>query len=403
MTERLHGSRILIYSHDTFGLGHLRRCRAIAHALVDKYKGVTVLILSGSPIIGSFDFRARVDYVRIPGVIKLRDGRYTALKLHIDLSQTLSIRESIIRHTAESFAPDIFIVDKEPLGLKGEVARTLELLRKRGVTTVLGLRDILDDEAHLKKEWAKKGALPALESLYDEIWVYGLQDFYQPLSGMGVSDSVKKKMIYTGYLRREESAGPEPLHLPPVRPFVLVTAGGGKDGTLLVDLVLQTYEQYPDLPHAALIVFGPFMNAAQRERFRKRAAALSQVSVIDFDSHLEALMKESAGVVAMGGYNTFCEILSFDKPSLLMPRTTPREEQLIRAQRADAFGLAKILEPDRASPPRLAALLRALPDQPPPSSAGIPGLLDGLDHVCERVKQLDEARGEPRQPRTAKP
>jgi predicted glycosyltransferase len=26
--------RILIYSHDSFGLGHLRRCRAIAHALV---------------------------------------------------------------------------------------------------------------------------------------------------------------------------------------------------------------------------------------------------------------------------------------------------------------------------------------------------------------------------------
>jgi predicted glycosyltransferase len=26
--------RVLIYSHDSFGLGHLRRCREIAHALV---------------------------------------------------------------------------------------------------------------------------------------------------------------------------------------------------------------------------------------------------------------------------------------------------------------------------------------------------------------------------------
>ena len=46
------GARVLIYSHDSFGLGHLRRCRTIAHALVEKYKSLSVLIISGSPIIG---------------------------------------------------------------------------------------------------------------------------------------------------------------------------------------------------------------------------------------------------------------------------------------------------------------------------------------------------------------
>ena len=30
MPIRLKNARILMYSHDTFGLGHLRRCRAIA-------------------------------------------------------------------------------------------------------------------------------------------------------------------------------------------------------------------------------------------------------------------------------------------------------------------------------------------------------------------------------------
>ena len=114
-------SRVLIYSHDTFGLGHLRRCRTIAHALVERHKDLSVLILSGSPIIGSFDFRSRVDFVRIPGVIKLRNGEYTSLNLHIDIDEMLAMRASIIRHTAEIFDPDLFIVDKEPLGLRGEV------------------------------------------------------------------------------------------------------------------------------------------------------------------------------------------------------------------------------------------------------------------------------------------
>ncbi len=58
--------RILIYSHDSFGLGHLRRCRAIAHALVQHDANVSVLILSGSPVIGNFEFRDRVDFVRLP-------------------------------------------------------------------------------------------------------------------------------------------------------------------------------------------------------------------------------------------------------------------------------------------------------------------------------------------------
>ncbi len=147
MAERLDQARILIYSHDSFGLGHLRRCRAIAHSLVAHYKGVSVLILSGSPIIGSFDFRARVDFVRIPGVTKLKDGEYTSLGLHIDLEQTMSMRESIIYHTAASFKPDIFLVDKEPTGLRGEVVSTLEMLRDGGTFNVLGLRDVMDKAA----------------------------------------------------------------------------------------------------------------------------------------------------------------------------------------------------------------------------------------------------------------
>ena len=117
--------RVLIYSHDSFGLGHLRRCRAIAHSLVDADPALSVLILSGSPIIGSFDFRSRVDFVRVPGVIKLRNGEYVSLNLHIDIEETLAMRSSIIRHTADIFDPDLLIVDKEPLGLRGEVHDTL--------------------------------------------------------------------------------------------------------------------------------------------------------------------------------------------------------------------------------------------------------------------------------------
>ena len=171
MAQRRDHSRVLIYSHDSFGLGHLRRCRAIAHALVDRNEDMTVLILSDSPIIGSFGFKRRVDFVRVPGVIKLRNGEYTSQHLKLDTDETLALRASIIQHTAEVFDPDLFIVDKEPLGLRGEVRETLELVRNRGNHTVLGLRDVMDDARLLAPEWERKHAVPALDALYDSIWV----------------------------------------------------------------------------------------------------------------------------------------------------------------------------------------------------------------------------------------
>src|SRR2546428_2507538 len=227
MRAQRKDGRILIYSHDTFGLGHLRRCRAIAHALVERYKQLSVLILSGSPIIGSFDFRARVDFVRVPGVIKLRNGEYTPLNLHLDIAETLSMRASIIQHTAEIFDPDLFIADKEPVGLRGEVLPTLKALKRRGTRLVLGLRDVMDEPRLLEPEWQRKKAMPALRDLYDEIWVYGLPQICDPLEGIELPKSVRRKMIYTGYLHRTLPHGPATS--PPLSkiddPHLLVTTG----------------------------------------------------------------------------------------------------------------------------------------------------------------------------------
>ena len=388
MRTRRKDGRILIYSHDTFGLGHLRRCRAIAHALVDRHKHVSVLILSGSPIIGSFDFRARVDFVRVPGVIKLRNGDYTPLNLHLDIGETLALRASIIQHTAEMFDPDLFIVDKEPVGLRGEVHETLTMLKARGSRLVLGLRDVMDEPRALEPEWQRKNVLPALRDLYDEIWVYGLPQICDPLEGIAMPLRVRHKMVYTGYLHREVPKDGTPPRLPEItnRPYLLVTTGGGGDGEGLIDWVLRAYEHDPLLPYPALLVLGPFMQAERQAEFMNRASRLKRVDAITFHGQLEALVARAAGVVAMGGYNTFCEVLSLDKRALIVPRTAPRLEQHIRAERAAELGLVSMLSDDGSYDPAvMAAALRALPRQNRPSEVVVPGLLEGLTNVSRLV------------------
>ena len=393
--------RVLIYSHDSFGLGHLRRCRTIAHSLVAHHKKLNVLILSGSPILGRFSFRSRVDYVRVPGIIKLRNGEYTSLNLDFHVEQTLALRASIIEHTARVFRPHLFLVDKEPLGLLGEVRSTLALLRRQGESRlVLGLRDIMDDPTSLAEEWRRKGAIPALKRYYDQIWVYGMSQVYDPIEAYRFPADVAAKTIFTGYLPRETNSE---VTLPAEvqarvqqGPFLLVTPGGGGDGAQLVDATLSAYERFNGrLPWPALVVYGPFLPAKDRAVFERRAARLPRVTTLDFHEHLENLVEKAAAVVCLGGYNTFCEVLSLKKRSLIVPRVTPRVEQRLRAEAATGLGLAQTLDPSRLTPETLAEALIHLPEQPPPATHRIPGLLDGLRFINQAVAKW-RVEGPPR-------
>ena len=394
-SSRPERARVLIYSHDTFGLGHLRRSRAIANALVQERPQVSVVIISGSPVIGNFEFGSGVDYVRVPGVTKLPDGDYRSLNLNLSIDEAIGLRQSIILQTAETFRPDLFIVDKEPTGFRGEVVPALERLQALGCRFVLGVRDVMDEPALLVPEWERKGAVEALCRFYDEIWVYGLADIYRPLAALGLSREIERRLTYTGYLRRELPQASALTRYPKLtrQPFILVTSGGGGDGDDLVDWTISAYEADPGLEMPALVVFGPFVNRDRRRGFLERIARHPKLDAIAFDTKIELLMQKAAAVVAMGGYNTFCEILSLDKRALIVPRTQPRLEQHIRAVAAERLGLVRMLAEERAArdPRRMAKALRALPHQPRPSDVTIPGLLDGLDVIRARFAESLEA------------
>ncbi len=392
MVKHLNGARVLMYSHDTFGLGHLRRCRTIAHSLVENFQGLSVLIISGSAIAGAFDFRARVDFVKIPSVIKLRNGEYTSLAGHIDIGDTIRMRESIIRHTAETFRPDIFIVDKEPMGLHGELTDTLEYLKSEDTTLILGMREVMDSPRLLASEWERKDLVKKVDETYDHIWVYGPENFYDPMTGIDIPMSMRSRIEFVGFLKRQTST-----HQVRTRKnkneYLLVTTGGGGDGIELIQSVMAAYEQSDELNHKALVVLGPYMPSKERKDFLERGKKIDNMKVIDFDSRLEELISGAKAVVSMGGYNTFCEILSFDKPALIVPRTVPREEQLLRAQRAAELDMTDMLVPEDAdNPQKMAAALLRLLARDKPSERGINIKLDGLQNLSTQVESIMEGR-----------
>jgi predicted glycosyltransferase len=368
---------ILMYSHDTYGLGHIRRTMAIASHL--RAPGVNILILTGSPIAGRFSFPEQVDFVRIPGMIKKTNEEYQPLSIKINPRHALDIRQNIIKATAKSFQPRLFIVDKEPLGLKKELLHTLTWMRRSlpGTRTVLGLRDIMDDADTIRQSWKKKDIYQVLENLYTEVWVYGQRNFYDPIVEYGIPPAVAEKTYFTGYIPRKVPP-PEEIkrergrhYLRSGERLVVVTTGGGGDGYAVVDAFLSMLEARPTpADFRSIIVTGPFMPRDRRTTLFRRAKRLG-VRAFHFYRQMEKLLAAADVVVSMGGYNTLCEILSQGTVPLLIPRETPRREQLIRAEAFHRQGMVEYIPWTELSPERLREKLDGLLARPEPYQAAI--------------------------------
>ncbi|MDW8470065.1 MAG: hypothetical protein RML56_14995 [Burkholderiales bacterium] len=163
------------------------------------------------------------------------------------------------------FEPDLFIVDKEPLGLRGEVRETLEMLKPRGTRLVLGLRDVMDEPRALRaRVAAQERAFRAARPLRrDSGYLRSAPDSATRSRESRFRSACARRWSTTGYLRREVPTWGAPPRLPEItqRPYLLVTTGGGGDGEALVEWVLRAYEHDPLLPYPALVVLGPFCSA----------------------------------------------------------------------------------------------------------------------------------------------
>lgn len=333
--------RVVFYSHDSQGLGHFRRNRALAHVLARRLpvltgRSVTGLLVNGVSGAGTGSLPAGFDVVTLPAVTK-DGGRYASRRLGVELDDVTSIRGEIVRATLGSFHPDLVVVDRHALGVGGELVDALvELRRDRPETrVVLGLREVLDSPQVVAREWERTSA-DLVRELYDEIWVYG-DPGVRDLRETGELPAALHDLVrYQGYLshgRAEEPAG-----LEPEQPYLITTAGGGSDG---LRLCLASARAYVPVGHHHVLVTGPQMSDADHRAVEREAGARTTVhrSVAD----AAGLIRRAAATVSMAGYNTVTETLATDVPALLVPREWPRREQLIRTQSLAADGSVDLL------------------------------------------------------------
>ena len=386
---KLGAPRVVLYSPGMVGLGHIRRNASIAHALRRSPLGPNVVMVAEAWQAGAIPMPRGVDCVTLPGMQKHVDGSCRPRSLDVSNRDLVSLRGEMIRRLIEVFEPNALIVDHMPLGAARELQGTLERARRGGKTRcILGVRDVLQDNETVQAAWADGDNLNAVRQYYDAIWVYGDPAVIDPVREYGVFDSVLDRVRHTGYLDQRPrldfavSNGDAPaLDLPAGR-IALCLVGGGSDGGALAEAFVQA-----DLPlgMTGLIVTGPYMPEATSRSIHE-IARRRDFRVIDFVPDPVLLLARAERVVAMGGYNSMCEVLSFEKHALIVPRVLPKPEQWIRAQRMRDLGLVEVLHPEQLAPAAITEWLARDLGAPPPSRRRID--MAGLQRIPILLAEL---------------
>ena len=351
---------IALYSHDSVGLGHARRNRALAYALAEHLPALTGgsvggLLIAGHPDAGRDPLPEGWDWLVLPGMTRARGG-YGARRLGMDPSALRDLRSATIDAALAALEPDLFIADRHPFGIDGELRPVLANLRARGTATVLGLREVLDSPRVAAAEWEALGGAEHVASFLDAIWVYGDEHVYDPRRTGELPPALAQKACATGYLAHGRPAGrpasPDRSSPKPPPPYVLTVLGGGSDGMELARLAAAS--RLPE-GHRHLLITGPQMPERDIAEIRDLAAATSEATtVVRSAADVPELIAEAAAVVCMGGYNTMAEVMATDTPALVVPRSRRRQEQPRRALALAAVGAVETREAEAVTSAHIA-------------------------------------------------
>lgn len=338
------GISIALYSHDSVGLGHARRNRALAWALAESLprltgEPTTGLLIAGHPDASQDSLPAGWDWLVLPGYTRVPDG-YAARHLNMPLTDLAGLRSDIITAALDSLAPDLFIADRHAFGVDSELKPALTQLRQNhGTATVLGLRDVLDTPAVVQAEWERLGGAAEVAAHYSAVWVYGDQNLYDPLTSGEIPPALAELSAFTGLLA---TGRPADDGTDVDQPFIVTCVGGGSDG---VDVLLAAAAAQVPAGHRHLIVTGPQMSSGDVDRVQAVAAANPCAALVRSASgrqragievrrsvtNLPLLFRHAAAAICMGGYNSTAEVLATDTPALVVPRASRRAEQPLRA------------------------------------------------------------------------
>ena len=386
--------RLALYRHDGFGLGHFRRCLLLAQNVQEHLQDIQIMLITGSPKAAFFSLPKNTDLVLIEPVTKDGNGKYISRNPQLDHITAFKRRRDKLRTKLLEFNPDLFVVDHVPTGLNGELIPLLADLKQRGTELAIGLRDIIDESQRVQSDWGNEGSKILVESLYDHIWVYGNQTIFDLGQLYNLSPGTQNRIEYLGYLRRIKSSVFNEEHLMRLKHRFSIAkkigcvTGGGEDGLPVGETFLQTLKDNPNKYYGTLIT-GPHLSRQNARNLAEKYQGIRNTEIMRFTTHLEDHLKSADLIVSMGGYNATLEAIALKKPTIIIPRISPRKEQLIRATKFAELNLIAMIHPDKLNSEVLNDVIKQSLERSFTPTAEEAGLhMDGIGNFLSRVDEI---------------
>ena len=397
--------RVVMYSPDSIGLGHMRRNAMIASEIVRQKPAASVALLIGSGAGAFFSVPRGIDTIKLPSVQKVATEKWESRSLNLSAHETLTVRAGLIRDVVRGFKPDLLVVDHLPRGVGGDLVPALQMIEDLAMPTltVLGLRDIIDDPDVIRARWSEQGQYEFIDRYFNHILIYGEADTFDSASAYDLNRRVGCDISYVGYVCSGSDSGRQTrgIDVPPSEldglaswrsgeKIIVVAGGGGHDAFPMLSLAIEALTRMDGRKDfRAVVVGGPLMPDEKRTQLATRVQRLSRTRFLSWTADCMDYMAKADVAVVMAGYNSSLEALSTRANVVMIPRAGPSAEQRMRAGMLARRGLLSCIEPEDASTDLIfAAIQRALESPPREPHAAF---LNGAATAAGRLIAICEA------------
>jgi len=387
--------KVLFYSHNACGPDEIKRTLFIGQILLTTLPGLSLKIITGSSMIGSLRMPRGIECIQLPSASDV--AKELGPEVVRDPQRVCQARSEILLRQTVEFQPDLILVDTTPFGVQHELLPVLASRQHHFPQTKMAmiLQDVLDGPTAIKELWKKQGYFEAIERHYDQLLVLGSPRVFDPREEYGFSAAISAKTRFLGYMRRSRGLQSaemvrRTLGIGKKKSLVAVKAVGRLSDVEFFEEYVNGIEQVDqDASFTSLMLLDSDMSSSDRKRLEERAQQLQQVKVLFAPDDVMSYLEAADLVVACGGYQSVCEILTLNKPAVLVPREESVQDQSIRVSRLARLGLITMIHPETLTTEKLIGTIqRDLKERKQATREAFPLSVDALPKLAQAVGAL---------------
>lgn len=388
------GLRVMLYSHNTRGLGHATRSIALAWSLYERLPEASVLYCGGSLHEMSSLLPPNADYIKLPSFDARKVGQKTQIvpaRLRISREQQSAIRRAILGSVAETYQPQVLLADFYPVGKERELIDGLDWMKSHPTSRVyLGFRDVIDDPVYTIR--FLKDHLDSIRKYVDRIFIYGDPALFDFVHAYQLPADIASRSVYTGYIvnrgvpwRSVESIR-SLLGVREGQSLIVVSAGGGKDAADILLSVIRVQRQFAEQHNWHWVVVGGPLAREEEWQHLQEAVQGTSVILVRYWPVLSEVINAADLFIGTCGYNLAAEIIATGTPAIFIPIPRQETEQVIRAEILNRSGLGQVVpfQPGETEQ-RLASLLSDWFARPKPARQPARVNTDGAGFVARCI------------------